>query len=123
MSVQFLVHAKSKKTDHAGVEGGKKTRIGGGPGGPRMLPNPHATALSRAAPRGAARARCERCEVPIRVSAPRAAVLLTTELIFASIAGLWLLGERLTLLGVVGAGLILAAVIIAQRQDNETSTG
>jgi drug/metabolite transporter (DMT)-like permease len=57
------------------------------------------------------------------VSAPRAAVLLTTELIFASIAGLWLLGERLTLLGVVGAGLILAAVIIAQRQDNETSTG
>ena len=24
MSVQFLVHAKSKKTDHAGVEGGKK---------------------------------------------------------------------------------------------------
>ena len=57
------------------------------------------------------------------VSAPRAAVLLTTELIFASIAGLWLLSERLTLLGVVGAGLILAAVITAQRQNNETSTG
>jgi drug/metabolite transporter (DMT)-like permease len=55
------------------------------------------------------------------VSAPRAAILLTTELIFASIAGLWLLGEGLSVLGIVGAGLILMAVLIAQRPINKTA--
>lgn len=46
------------------------------------------------------------------VPAPRASILLTLETLFAASAGYVLLGERLTLMGWLGATLILAAVVV-----------
>lgn len=48
------------------------------------------------------------------VPAPRASVLISTEILFSSAAGLFLLGERLSLLGWLGALLILVAVLIVR---------
>lgn len=49
------------------------------------------------------------------VPAPRASILLSMETVFAAMAGFLFLGERLSLLGWLGAGLILLAVIVVQR--------
>lgn len=46
------------------------------------------------------------------VAAPRASILLTLETVFAALAGYLLLGERLTLLGWLGACLIISAVLV-----------
>ena len=43
-----------------------------------------------------------------------AAIIVSLESVFAAIAGAWVLGERLSLIGIVGAGLILAAIILVQ---------
>lgn len=48
--------------------------------------------------------------------APRASVLLSTETLFAAAAGYVLLGERLPLIGWVGAILILTAVLVLTRE-------
>ncbi len=48
------------------------------------------------------------------IPAPRAAVLLSSEAVFAALAAAVILGERLTPLGWVGAALILLAVIVVQ---------
>jgi drug/metabolite transporter (DMT)-like permease len=48
--------------------------------------------------------------------APRASVLLSTETLFAAAAGYLLLGERLPLIGWVGAALILAAVLVLTKE-------
>ncbi|MCR9278646.1 MAG: DMT family transporter [Pseudomonadaceae bacterium] len=48
------------------------------------------------------------------VPAPRAAILVSSETLFSAAAGYLLLGERLVLLGWLGAGLILAAVLVLQ---------
>jgi drug/metabolite transporter (DMT)-like permease len=48
------------------------------------------------------------------VAPPRATVLLSTEVLFSSAAGYFLLGERLSVLGWVGAALILAAVLLVR---------
>ena len=45
------------------------------------------------------------------VPAPRASIILSTEVLFSSAAGYFLLGERLDLLGWLGAVLILVAVL------------
>lgn len=55
------------------------------------------------------------------VPAPRASILLAMETVFAAMAGYLFLGERLGLLGWLGAGLILLAVIIVQRSRDEDS--
>ena len=49
-----------------------------------------------------------------RIPAPRAAILLASEAVFAALAAAYVLGERLGLWGWVGAALILVAVIIVQ---------
>lgn len=49
-----------------------------------------------------------------QVSGPKAAVILSTEAVFAALAGMVMLGERLPPLGWVGAAVILAAVIVVQ---------
>lgn len=49
-----------------------------------------------------------------RVSGPKAAVLLSTEAVFAAMAGMVVLGERLPPLAWAGAALILAAVVVVQ---------
>ena len=49
------------------------------------------------------------------VPAPRASILLSMETVFAAMAGFLFLGERLSLLGWLGAGLILLAVVVVQR--------
>lgn len=49
-----------------------------------------------------------------QVPAPRASILLSVETVFAAIAGYVLLGERLTPIGWLGAGLILAAVFVVR---------
>jgi drug/metabolite transporter (DMT)-like permease len=51
------------------------------------------------------------------IAAPRAAVLLSTEALFAALFAAWLLGERLTPLGWLGAALILAAVLTIQTRS------
>jgi drug/metabolite transporter (DMT)-like permease len=43
-----------------------------------------------------------------------AAVIVSLETVFAALAGYLVLGERLTGLGVVGAGLILLAILCIQ---------
>jgi drug/metabolite transporter (DMT)-like permease len=48
------------------------------------------------------------------VPAPRASILLSTETVFAAMAGYLFLGERLAPIGWVGAAFILLAVIVIQ---------
>jgi len=48
------------------------------------------------------------------IPAPRVAVLLSAEALFAALIAAAVLGERLDLLGWLGAGLILAAVLVVQ---------
>lgn len=50
------------------------------------------------------------------VPGPRAAVLLSSETLFAAAAGMLVLGERLTPLGWLGAAAILGAVLVVQRK-------
>lgn len=57
------------------------------------------------------------------VPAPRAAILVSSETLFSAAAGYFLLGERLVPLGWVGAGLILAAVIVLQVRRRVTQSG
>lgn len=53
--------------------------------------------------------------VALRYTPPsEAAVLVSTETLFAALAGALLLNERLSLLGWVGAGLIFAAILLVQ---------
>jgi len=52
------------------------------------------------------------------IPAPRASVLLSTETLFAAGAGYLLLGERLPLIGWVGAALILAAVLVLTKESS-----
>ena len=50
------------------------------------------------------------------VSADETALLYTLEPVFAAIFSFWLLGEHLGARGLVGAGLVLAAMVLSQRQ-------
>jgi drug/metabolite transporter (DMT)-like permease len=43
-----------------------------------------------------------------------AAIIVSLEAVFAALAGAWLLGERLTWIGMTGAAMILAATLIVQ---------
>lgn len=43
-----------------------------------------------------------------------AAIILSGEALFAALAGVWLLGDRLDMLGWVGCGLILAAILLVE---------
>ena len=52
-----------------------------------------------------------------RTPAPRATILLSTEVVFSSAAGYFLLGERLPLMGWMGALLIIAAVLLVRVND------
>ena len=53
------------------------------------------------------------------VAAPRAAVLLSSEILFSSAAGYLFLSERLSPIGWVGALLIVLAVLLVRWKDNE----
>ena len=48
------------------------------------------------------------------VPAPKASILLSTEVVFSAAAGYLLLGERLSVLGWFGASLIVAAVLLVR---------
>jgi drug/metabolite transporter (DMT)-like permease len=50
-----------------------------------------------------------------RISAPIAAILLSTEVLFAAAAGILFLDERLTPVACLGAALIFVAVLLARR--------
>lgn len=52
------------------------------------------------------------------VPAPRASILLSMETIFAAMAGYLWLGERLSAVAWMGAGLILLAVLMVQRSQD-----
>ena len=57
--------------------------------------------------------------VALRHAPPaEAAILVSTENLFAALAGAWLLGERLPPVGWVGAGVIMAAILLVQRADD-----
>lgn len=49
-----------------------------------------------------------------RTSPVRAALLLATEPVFAGVFGYWLAGDRLSVLGWAGAGLMLMAVLLTE---------
>ncbi len=49
------------------------------------------------------------------VKAHEAAVLYTLEPVFATVFSFWLLGEELGVRGLVGSGLVLAAMVLSQR--------
>lgn len=46
--------------------------------------------------------------------AAEAAIIMSLESVFAALAGAWLLGDRLSALGIVGCGLILLGVVLVQ---------
>ncbi len=52
------------------------------------------------------------------VPAPRASIILSMETVFAAMAGYFWLGERLSLIAWMGAGLILLAVLMVQRSQD-----
>lgn len=54
------------------------------------------------------------------IPASRASVLLSTEVVFGAAAGYVMLGERLPLVGWLGAGLVLAAIILVQMDRKPT---
>ncbi len=50
----------------------------------------------------------------IRVPPHAAALVLSLETVFGAIGGVWLLGEEMTTRMLMGAGLMMAAIIVAQ---------
>lgn len=57
-----------------------------------------------------------------QISAPRAAILLASEAVFAAVGAALLLGERMGVFGWMGAALILAAVILVQMPQRGART-
>ena len=55
----------------------------------------------------------------IRVPPHAAALVLSLETVFGALGGVWLLGEEMTLRMLLGAGLMLLAILIAQIQPGE----
>jgi drug/metabolite transporter (DMT)-like permease len=49
-----------------------------------------------------------------RIPAARAAIILTTEPLFAALFGYWLAGDRLSAIQLAGAALILSALFIGE---------
>ena len=43
-----------------------------------------------------------------------AAIILSSETVFAALFGAWFMGDRLGMLGLTGAGLILACIVAVQ---------
>ncbi len=54
------------------------------------------------------------------ISAPRASILLSSEVLFSAAAGYWLLDERLAPIGWLGGALILGAVVSLRLFDRKT---
>ncbi len=52
-----------------------------------------------------------------RVPTHAAALLLSLETVFGAIGGVWLLGEHMTMRMLIGAGLMLAAIVVAQSRS------
>ncbi len=55
----------------------------------------------------------------IRVPPHAAALVLSLETVFGAIGGVWLLGEEMTLRMVIGAGLMMAAILVAQARAGD----
>ncbi len=49
-----------------------------------------------------------------RIPAARTAVILTMEPVFAALFGYWLAGDRLVAVQILGAGLILSALVVGE---------
>jgi drug/metabolite transporter (DMT)-like permease len=49
-----------------------------------------------------------------RIPAARAAIILTTEPVFAALFGYWLAGDRLSPVQLAGAALILSALFVGE---------
>jgi drug/metabolite transporter (DMT)-like permease len=47
-------------------------------------------------------------------TAPQAAIFLSSEAVFAALFGAWFLGERLPAAGILGCGLIFAAIVAVE---------
>jgi len=56
------------------------------------------------------------------IPAARASILLSTETLFAAAAGFLLLGERLSLIGWMGAALVFAAILLIQTEPKPQKT-
>lgn len=54
----------------------------------------------------------------IRVPPHAAALVLSLETVFGAIGGVWLLGEEMTMRMLIGAGLMMAAILVAQAQPS-----
>jgi drug/metabolite transporter (DMT)-like permease len=54
----------------------------------------------------------------IRVPPHAAALVLSLETVFGAIGGVWLLGEEMTTRMLIGAGLMMAAILVAQAQPS-----
>jgi drug/metabolite transporter (DMT)-like permease len=53
------------------------------------------------------------------IPASRAAILLSSEVLFGAAAGYVLLGERLPLVGWLGAALVMLAILLIQTQHKK----
>jgi drug/metabolite transporter (DMT)-like permease len=58
----------------------------------------------------------------IRVPPHAAALVLSLETVFGAIGGVWLLGEEMTLRMLIGAGLMMAAIVVAQIRSGEKAS-
>ncbi len=58
----------------------------------------------------------------IRVPPHAAALVLSLETVFGAIGGVWLLGEEMTLRMVIGAGLMMAAILVAQARAGDRAS-
>jgi len=55
----------------------------------------------------------------IRVPPHAAALVLSLETVFGALGGVWLLGEEMTTRMLIGAGLMMAAIVVAQVQPSD----
>ena len=51
-----------------------------------------------------------------------AALVLSLETVFGALGGVWLLGEEMTIRMMIGAGLMLLAIVVAQAQPSDRAT-
>ena len=56
-----------------------------------------------------------------RVPSHTAALVLSLEIVFGAIGGIWLLGEQMTRPMLIGGGLMFAAILLAQYQGKQAS--
>lgn len=81
------------------------------------------TALAVTATAGTALAYFTQAKAQAELPPSRGALIFTAEPVFAALFGYWLAGDRFTPLNLLGAGLVLAAILLAEFGDRFAGSG